>query len=103
MLELENDAEELIKLIKQLKVLNLDFKSRVFIEFALSNCFHKQEYDQSAEYLKLANYHKSIVFPSNANTLQQEMAGDLLQPVSASGVRYQRRSRKRQNFHCRHA
>ena len=88
MLELENDAEELIELIKQVKVLNLDFKSRVFIEFALSNCFHKlKEYDQSAEYLKLANYHKSIVFPSNANSLQQEMAGDLLQPVSASGVR----------------
>ena len=48
---------------------------RAFVEFALSNCFHKtKSYGKASIHLQLANKHKLIAFPSNADSLLRKIA-----------------------------
>ena len=70
MLETTKDAEEVIELMKSVKTSILTPQTRIFAEFALSNCFHKiKKYETASKHLQLANQYKLIASPSNADGL----------------------------------
>ena len=75
MLETTEEAEELLEIIKLVNTPALTPLKRSFAEFALSNCFHKiKKHVSASTHLRLANKHKLIVSPSNANSLLQKIA-----------------------------
>ncbi len=89
MIETTEEAEELIESIKLVKTSHLTPRRRSFIEFALSNCFHKiKNYDQASKHLQLANKNKLIASASNADTLQQAIANTLsrFDPAEATTI-----------------
>ncbi len=72
------EADELKKSIQSVKTAYLTTKQKTFIEFAISNCFHKlQDYGQAAKHLQSANKHKLILLPSNADLMQKRIASHI--------------------------
>ena len=79
MLESQEEARKLIKAAYSLNTNLLAAKNKYFIEFAMSNCFHKlKNYDEASKHLLLANENKLTARPSNANLFQQEIRSNLL-------------------------
>ena len=73
-LETIEEAEELIRSIKQVKINLLSPTKMQFIKFAQSNCFHKtKDYRSAANYLKEANHYKMIAFPCNSKKIIDEI------------------------------
>ena len=84
MLETTDDAEKLIENIEQVNTECLAPHRNLFIDFALSNCFHKiKKFDISAEYLKRANDKKLLGSPSNAKKIEQAITLSLSHSVQA--------------------
>ena len=78
LIDSREDAEELVESIQLVSTSCLTPASKSFIEFAMSNCFHKlNKYDRAAVHLKIANDNNLIAHPSNADTLQQVIASSL--------------------------
>jgi len=99
MIRTDGNAEELIESIKKVSTLYLTPKQITFIEFALSNCFHRlQKYDQASAHLKTANQNKLILFPSNASKIQQEISMNLSQPDPAEPTTISKNSGKDRIF-----
>ena len=74
-LETQEEAKELIKLIKSVKMPALTPQRRALMEFAQCNCLHKtKNYELASKHLQLANKSKLIAFSSNAKTLQKSIA-----------------------------
>ncbi len=83
MLKTIEEASELVKAINSAKALKVTATNRYFIEFAISNCFHKAEnYDEASKHLHLANKNKLTVKPSNANEFQRKIASNLSYTLS---------------------
>ena len=73
-LETKEEAEELVDLMKSVKISALNPQMRTFAEFALSNCFHKsKKHDSASKCLKLANQYKLLASPSNAEAVLQKI------------------------------
>lgn len=74
MLETNEEAEALIDLIKLVQTSRLTPQRRSFVEFALSNCYHKiKNFSQAANHLLIANQNKLIASPSNSDYLQKQI------------------------------
>ena len=83
-IETAKEAEEVIELMTPVKASSLTSHARAFAEFARSNCFHKsKKYDAASKCLQLANNYKLIVYPSNADSLLQEIALRISYPETA--------------------
>ena len=85
MLKTTEDASELLKAINSANPLKVTGKNSYFIEFAISNCFHKTEnYDEASKHLQMANNNKLAVKPSDADVLQRDIAKSLSYALSPS-------------------
>ena len=85
MLKTTEDASELLKAINSANPLKVTGKNSYFIEFAISNCFHKTEnYDEASKHLQIANNNKLAVKPSDADVLQRDIAKSLSCALSPS-------------------
>ena len=80
MLETIEEAQELIESIKSASVSCSTPKNRSFLEFTLSNCFHKAgNYDAASSHLQSANKNKLVVYRSNADSILKSIAHNLTQ------------------------
>ena len=78
MLETKEEANELIKAIKSAQKAEVTHENTCFIEFTISNCFHKAEnYNEASKHLEAANKSKLMTMPSNLNTFRQAIARSL--------------------------
>ena len=78
-LETNKEAMDLINAINLAKESDVTTQDRFFIEFAISNCFHKiKNYSKAAEHLQLANKYKLITMPSDIKPLRQAIKNSVL-------------------------